>query len=47
MSRRAKTGAQMSNPDKRAREHGHVLATGLKPGQLVLVEAYGDDEDEM
>jgi hypothetical protein len=45
---RAKTGAQASAPDKRAREHGHALAAaGLEPGQWVLVEAFGDDEDEM
>jgi hypothetical protein len=45
---RAKTGAQASNPDKRAREHGHALAAaGLKRGQWLLVEAFGDDEDEM
>jgi len=45
---RAKTGAQTSCPDKRAREHGHKLASaGLRPGQWVLVEAYCDAEDEM
>jgi hypothetical protein len=45
---RAKTGAQTSCPDKRARGHGHELASaGLQPGQWVLVEAYGDAEDEM
>jgi hypothetical protein len=44
---RAKTGAQTSNPDKRALEHGRVLAAGLKPGQWVLVEAIGEGEDEM
>jgi len=45
---RAKSGAEASSPDKRAREHGHHLAAvGLKPGQWVLVEAYGDEVDEM
>jgi len=45
---RAKTGAQASAPDKRAREHGHALAAaGLEPGQWVLVEAFGDEQDEI
>ena len=45
---RAKNGAEASSPDKRAREHGHALAAaGISPGQWVLVEAFGDDEDEM
>jgi hypothetical protein len=45
---RAKTGAQTSSPDKRARGHGHELAeAGLQPGQWVLVEAFCDPEDEM
>lgn len=45
---RAKTGAQASSPDKRAREHGHELAAdGLQLGQWVLVEALGDEQDEM
>lgn len=35
-----------SNPDKRAREHGNALAAeGLQPGQWVLVEAFGDEQD--
>ena len=56
---RAKTGAEASSPDQRARAHGHALAAaGLEPGQWVLVEAFvdfepgqwvafGDDEEEM
>jgi hypothetical protein len=45
---RARSGAEASSPDKRAREHGHSLAAaGLVPGQWVLVEAFGDEVDEM
>ena len=45
---RAKTGAEASSPDQRARAHGHALAAaGLEPGQWVLVEAYCDEEDVM
>ena len=45
---RAKEGAEVGSPDKRAREHGHELAAaGLEPGQWVLVEAYDDDVDEL
>jgi hypothetical protein len=45
---RAKTGAEASSPDKRARDRGHALAaTGISPGQWVLVEAFGDNDDEM
>ena len=45
---RAKTGAEASSPDQRARAHGHGLAqAGIEPGQWVLVEAFCDDEDEM
>ena len=45
---RAKSGAEASSPDLRAREHGHELAAaGLIPGQWVLVEAFCDGEDEV
>ena len=45
---RAKTGADAGSPDLRARTHGRsIAAAGLEPGQWVLVEAFGDDEDEM
>ena len=45
---RAKTGAEASSPDKRARDRGHGLAAaGISPGQWVLVEAFGDNDDEM
>jgi hypothetical protein len=45
---RAKTGNEASSPDRRARAHGHALAAaGLEPGKWVLVEAFGDDEDDM
>ena len=45
---RAKTGAEACSPDKRARDRGHALATaGISPGQWVLVEAFGDNDDEM
>jgi hypothetical protein len=46
---RAKTGGDASSPDLRARAHGHALAAGLAPegGQWVLVEAYGDEVDEL
>ena len=45
---RAKTGAEACSPDKRARDRGHALAAaGISPGQWVLVEAFGDNDDEM
>ena len=46
---RAKTGGEAGSPDLRARTHGHALAASLAPvgGQWVLVEAYGDDKDEL
>ena len=45
---RAKTGAEASSPDQRARARGHGLAqAGIEPGQWVLVEAFCDEEDEM
>jgi hypothetical protein len=46
---RAKTGGEAGSPDLRARTHGHALAAGILPvgGQWVLVEAYGDDKDEL
>jgi hypothetical protein len=45
---RAKNGAEASSPDKRARKHGHELAAaGIRPDQWILVEAFGDNDDEM
>ena len=46
---RAKIGAEAAcSPDKRARDRGRALAAaGLSPCQWVLVEAFGDHEDEM
>jgi hypothetical protein len=44
---RAKIGPGASSPDKRAREQGHKLAVGAKPGRWVLVEAFNDEVDEM
>ena len=44
----AKTGAEASSPDKRARDRGYALAAaGISPGQWVLVEAYIDSDDEV
>ena len=45
---RAKAGGEVAQPDKRAREHGHALAAaGMVPGEWVLAECFGDEEDEM
>ena len=44
---RAKSGAEASSPDQRARAHGHELAAAAQPGQWVLIEAFNDDVDEM
>jgi hypothetical protein len=44
---RAKSGAEASSPDQRARAYGHELAAAAQPGQWVLIEAFNDDSDEM
>jgi len=45
---RARDGAEVGEPDLRARTRGHMLATQrVRPGEWVLVECFGDEEDEM
>ena len=47
VSCRAKSGVGAS-PDQRSRAHGHELAAAAaQPGQLVFIEAFNDDVNEM
>lgn len=45
---RVRSGCEVGQPDQRARSRGVELAAqGIQPGEWLLVECFGDPEDEM